>query len=294
MLDASAEVVIDDLVSSNIDTPKDPFDPSFNRYNVEKEQWRLGVLIKRYGPDSSIGRTAVDELVRTNKDLAYHLLNKRGIPRKQGNYAQAESNAMFALLNAARNYDPRKGKFSTHYRHQLRSLNQHTLFEEISDVKFGTTQWQRDLYYGLKSIAGGKHESIDRDATDEEVAGYYGCTTKQIHEVRQRVRGDKFLDRKLRKGGRLRDLIPDSKPGTEERLDPTATEAGTRWLLDRMIDTANLNPKYATILRGCYLFDPPQTHGELADLYGCSASNIGAIKDRAIKELRAYAQRKFR
>jgi RNA polymerase sigma-32 factor len=193
------------------------------------------------------------------------------------------------LVQALEKYDPEKGtKFSYYSAFWIRAYIYKSLINNWSQVKVGTTQAQRKLFYNLGRVK----KTLEKKGlrpTAERIADRIGVTEQEVLDMEKRLENrDSSLNAPLRSRstGEQLDILSDDSVDTEE-------EVARQQLKDLVRENADqfkkqLDARERVIFEKRIFSASPQTLQTLAERFDISRERIRQIEEKILKKLRAF------
>jgi RNA polymerase sigma-32 factor len=247
-----------------------------------EEEHRLAVRYKKTGD-----RLAAEKLVTANLRFVvkiaaeYSKFGARMIDLIQ------EGNV--GLMHAVREFNPYKGvKLITYAVWWIRGYIQEYLLKNYSQVRIGTTQAQKKLFYHLNKEKA-KLDAAGNAPTTKLLSSRLGVTEDEVREMEKRMSG--------------RDLSIDAPQGedgprwVENRTDANATSVDDALALseekeifykeiDKVVELLNDKEKY--LLETRILGDPPKTLQEVGDHFGITRERARQLEERVIEKIKIH------
>ncbi|MCF8050605.1 MAG: RNA polymerase factor sigma-32 [Desulfobacterales bacterium] len=193
------------------------------------------------------------------------------------------------LVQALEKYDPEKGtKFSYYSAFWIRAYIYKYLINNWSQVKVGTTQAQRKLFYNLGRVKKTLQKKGLRP-TAERIADRIGVTEQEVLDMEKRLENrDSSLNAPLRSRstGEQLDTLSDDSVDTEE-------EVARQQLKDLVRENADqfkkqLDARERVIFEKRIFSASPETLQTLAERFDISRERIRQIEEKILKKLRAF------
>lgn len=199
------------------------------------------------------------------------------------------------LMHAVREFNPYKGvRLITYAVWWIRGYIQEYLMKNYSQVKIGTTQAQKKLFYRLNKERA-RLEALGEGSGVLELSQSLGVKPEEIEEMTQRLSAkDLSLDAPF--------SSDDNKTWLENQTDVTAHTADEdialseeREIFDREIGKVSslLNDKEKFLLEKRILGDPPLTLQEVGDHFGITRERARQLEERTIDKIKVHFSKVF-
>jgi RNA polymerase sigma-32 factor len=254
-----------------------------------EEEHKVAVLYKETGDRKAAERLVTANLRFVVKVAAeYSKFGARMIDLIQ------EGNV--GLMHAVREFNPYKGvKLITYAVWWIRGYIQEYLMKNYSQVRIGTTQAQKKLFYHLNKEKA-KLDALGNAPDVKLLSSRLGVTEDEVREMEKRLSG--------------RDLSIDAPQGDEDdgrrwvesQTDSNAIGADDSLALReekeifyREIDkiVGQLNDKEKYILQNRVLGDPPKTLQEVGDHFGITRERSRQLEERVIEKIKEHFKTVF-
>ena len=204
------------------------------------------------------------------------------------------------LMHAVKEFNPYKGvKLITYAVWWIRGYIQEYLMKNYSQVKIGTTQAQRKLFYHLNK------EKARLDAMGEKpdvklLSSRLGVTEDEVKEMELRLRGhDLSLDAPV--GGNnsdesdARSYMESQADVATASADDTIARGEEHEIFQREIKTVikDLNEKEVYLLHNRILGDPPLTLQEVGDHFKITRERARQLEERVVSKLKKHFKTVF-
>ena len=236
---------------------------------------------------------AVSRLVLSNLRLVVHIARDyRNIHLPLMDMIQ-EGN--IGLMQAAKKFDPNRGvRLSTYAAWWIRAYILRYILNNWRQVKIGTTQAQRKLFFNLRKEKE-RLEALGYEVGPKLLAHHLNVKEQDVVEMEQRLgSSDLSLSTPRLEGGdkTLEDYLPSGELPLDERL---AREEVHDLLLRKVAEFAEtLPPRDREILNERVLSDNPKSLAEIGRLYGVSRERARQIEERLLKRLREFLKEEIR
>lgn len=249
-----------------------------------EEEYELAVRYRETGD-----RAAAEKLVTSNLRFVvkvaaeYSKFGARMIDLVQ------EGN--IGLMHAVREFNPYKNvKLITYAVWWIRGYIQEFLMKNYSQVKIGTTQAQKKLFYHLNKEKS-KLDSLGIDSSPKALGEKLGVSEQEVIDMQLRMAGKDLSLDSPQKGEE------SSRRWVENQVDPYASGADEDIAADEEKDIfrreignvqKNLNEKENYLLQKRILGDPPQTLQQVGDHFGISRERVRQLEERVILKIKEH------
>ena len=191
------------------------------------------------------------------------------------------------LMKAVKQFNPYKNvKLITYAAWWIRGYIQEHIMKQYSQVKIGTTQKQRKLFYQLQKE---EKESLEREGKPLLMSQKWDIPSKDIQSMRQRLQQrDLSLDSLMEKGSEnsLKSMYLNSQEkNMDERLIQKEELESLKTQLSALRE--DLNKKEIFILEKRLLSDSPLTLQDIGKKYGTTREAVRQIEARLIKKIKS-------
>ncbi|MDZ4676114.1 MAG: RNA polymerase factor sigma-32 [Oligoflexia bacterium] len=252
-----------------------------------EEEHRLAVIYKETGD-----RKAAEALVTANLRFVvkvaaeYSKFGARMIDLIQ------EGNV--GLMHAVREFNPYKGiKLITYAVWWIRGYIQEYLMKNYSQVRIGTTQAQKKLFYHLNKEKA-KLDALGNAPDVKLLSSRLGVTENDVIEMEKRMSGrDLSLDTPQGdddSGSRWIDTQSDQNATS---IDDVLALSEEKKIFYREIEkiVLELNEKEKYLLQFRVLGDPPQTLQEVGDHFKITRERARQLEERLIEKIKEHFQK---
>ena len=198
------------------------------------------------------------------------------------------------LVMAVRKFEPERGfRLVSYAVWWIRAYIQNFVMRQWSQVKLGTTQAQRKLFFKLRST----REAADRRApsgmraSDAEIAATLGVKEREVAEMEQRLIGhDLSLDAPVQtEAGRVShiDALADPASHADEQLNLLVSRQKRRKIgaeLARALRVLNAKERY--IVQERLMSDTPRTLQDVGSHFGISRERARQIEGNVRRKMR--------
>ncbi len=208
---------------------------------------------------------------------------------KPGQLSDLIQEGNLGLVQALEKYDPAKGtKFSYYASFWIKAYIYKYLINNWSQVKIGTTQAQRKLFYNLgrtkKSL-----ESKGLRATPRRIAAELNVSKAEVVEMEKRFQNrDSSLNAPLpsRASGERLDIISDEAVDTEADIARKQLKGMVKETADRF--KKQLDRRERVIFERRIYSGQPVTLQVLAERFGISRERVRQIESKILEKLRRF------
>lgn len=232
-------------------------------------------------------RDAARQLVTANLRLVVSIA--RRYERAFRNLLDLVQEGNIGLLEAVKNFDPYRGvRFPTYAVYWIRAYVIRYVMNNWRQVKLGTTQAQRKLFFNLQK----EKDRLEREgfaADPKLIADRLAVKVSEVVEMDQRLSGrDLSTDAPVGEGGESTML--DFLGGGSEDTETSYGDSQARNLIATRIREFgdSLEGKDREIFDERMIADDPITLRELGERYGVSRERVRQIEDRIRKKLREF------
>lgn len=232
-------------------------------------------------------REAARQLVTANLRLVVSIA--RRYERAFRNLLDLVQEGNIGLLEAVKNFDPYRGvRFPTYAVYWIRAYVIRYVMNNWRQVKVGTTQAQRKLFFNLQK----EKDRLEREgfaADPKLIADRLAVKVSEVVEMDQRLSGrDLSTDAPVGEGGESTML--DFLGGGSEDTETAFGDSQARNLIATRIREfgETLEGKDREIFDERMIADDPITLRELGERYGVSRERVRQIEDRIRKKLREF------
>jgi RNA polymerase sigma-32 factor len=246
----------------------------------KEEEYLLAVAYRDKG-----NLEAVSRLILANLRFVVHIAME--YRNSHFNLMDLIQEGNIGLMQGVKKYDPyRGGRLSNYVAWWIRAYILRYILNNWRQVKIGTTQAQRKLFFRLKKEKE-KLESMGYEAGPKLLAHHLNVREKDVVEMEQRLGApDLSLSEPRYEGGEesLAEYIPSDDLAIDERL---VQEEATH-LLRKELATfeQTLSPRDLDIFKNRILSENPKTLAEIGRIYGISRERARQIEEQIIKRLR--------
>ena len=272
-------------VTAQITEPLSLYMRDIQRHNIlsREEEDRLMKRFKQKG-DQAAGRRIILSHLRLVIRIAKGLSGS-----KPGQLADLIQEGNVGLVQALEKYDPSKGtKFSYYSSFWIKAYIYKYLINNWSQVKIGTTQAQRKLFYNLGKTKKSLEEKGLRP-TPRRIARELSVSSAEVVEMEKRFQNrDRSLNAPLpsrEKGERL-DTISDEAVDTEAVVAEEQVRGLVRENADRF--KARLDRRERTIFEDRIYSGQPVTLQVLAERFDISRERVRQIESKILEKMRHY------
>ena len=196
------------------------------------------------------------------------------------------------LMKGVRRFDPKRGtKLSTYASWWIKQAIKRALANHSKTIRLPVHVTDRLLQ--IRRAEAKLHESLEREPTDDEIAGHLGLDERRVRQYREAARTPVSLDSPIG--------MDDSLSVSEVVPDPAAVAP-----LDRLIQTtdralvrevlATLKVREGKILSMRFGLDDgePKSLEVIGKRFGVTRERIRQIQEQALQKLRAKIQKRER
>ncbi len=196
------------------------------------------------------------------------------------------------LLQAVKNYDPKKGARLAHYATWwIKSYILKYILDNFRLIKIGTTKEQKKLFYNLMREKE-KIEAMGYYATPVELSKRLGVSEKAVEEMQKRLTEPEYALEAPIKGdsGDGGAILKDFLPIDEMPVDDRIAEQQTQDILKQKFKefSKSLDDRELKIFQERLLSELPLTLQEIAGEYGISKERVRQLEERLIKRLKKF------
>ncbi len=202
------------------------------------------------------------------------------------------------LIHAVKEFNPYKGvRLITYAVWWIRGYIQEYLMKNYSQVKIGTTQAQKKLFYHLNKEKA-RLDSMGEKQNTKVLSERLGVTEQEVVEMTQRLSGhDLSLDAPIGSGEDsnartfLENQADDSATAPDDALAGKEEKIIFRREIKKIVKLLNEKEKY--ILEKRVLGDPPLTLQEVGDHFGITRERARQLEERVLLRMREHMQKVF-
>ncbi len=201
------------------------------------------------------------------------------------------------LMAAVRKFNPDKGyKLITYAVWWIKAYINRYVIKNHSQVKLGTTQAQRMLFFKLRSTkAEMLHGRDGEEVTAEELADVLGCETKDIQEMEVRLAGRDFSLQSQVSGEDVgnhtfQDSLIDQHTDQEQLVEHSILAEKLKDLIGKL----DLNAKERYIIQHRLMNTDPATLQEIGEKFEVSRERIRQIEAGLKHKIKAAIMREER
>jgi RNA polymerase sigma-32 factor len=254
-----------------------------------EEEHKLAVLYKETGDRKAAERLVTSNLRFVVKVAAeYSKFGARMIDLIQ------EGNV--GLMHAVREFNPFKGvRLITYAVWWIRGYIQEYLMKNYSQVRIGTTQAQKKLFYHLNKEKA-KLDSLGNAPDTKLLSSRLGVTESEIKQMESRLQGaDLSLDAPQGDDDSARRWIDSEADTTTASVEETLALSEEKKIFNQEIGSVIklLNEKEKYILAHRVLGDPPQTLQEVGDQFGITRERARQLEERVIEKIKEHFSKVF-
>ncbi|MGD8369117.1 MAG: RNA polymerase factor sigma-32 [Desulfobacterales bacterium] len=208
---------------------------------------------------------------------------------RPGQLADLIQEGNLGLVQALEKYDPSKGtKFSYYASFWIKAYIYKYLINNWSQVKIGTTQAQRKLFYNLGKVKKSLKEKGVRP-TPRRIAAELHVTRAEVVEMEKRFQNrDRSLNAPLpsRSDGEQLDTISDDAADIEEVVARAQVDDLVRENADRF--RGKLDPRQREIFDRRIYAGQPVTLQVLAERFDISRERVRQIETKILEKMRHF------
>lgn len=201
------------------------------------------------------------------------------------------------LMHAVKEFNPYKGvRLITYAVWWIRGYIQEYLMKNYSQVKIGTTQAQKKLFYHLNK------EKARLDAFGDKpdiklLSSRLGVTEQEIIDMEQRLGGrDLSLDAPMNNDGSSARSYLENQADTDQATPDEILASGEeKEIFNREIKKVmkDLNEKEVYLLKNRILGDPPLTLQEVGDHFKITRERARQLEERVLLKLKTHFKEVF-
>ncbi len=193
------------------------------------------------------------------------------------------------LMHAIKEYNPYKGvRLITYAVWWIRGYIREYLMKNYSQIKIGTTNTQRKLFYRLNSEMQ-KLENQGLDGSVKLLSQKLSVPEKDISSMKQRLTNrDVSLDQPVTDDPSFR--MVDLQSSEYQDLDETIHKKEELKVFRKNINNlkSELNKKELCILESRLLSDTPMTLQEIGDKFGVTRERVRQIEKKLLTKIKAF------
>ncbi len=249
-----------------------------------EEEHKLAVRYKETGD-----RKAAEQLVTSNLRFVvkvaaeYSKFGARMIDLIQ------EGNV--GLMHAVREFNPYKGvRLITYAVWWIRGYIQEYLIKNYSQVRIGTTQAQKKLFYHLNREKA-KLDAAGNAPDVKLLSSRLGVSEDDVREMEKRMSGrDLSIDAPQGDDDGGRRWIENQTDSNAIGVDDKLALSEEKEIFYREIDkvVTDLNDKEKYLLQNRILGDPPKTLQEVGDHFGITRERARQLEERVIEKIKIH------
>jgi RNA polymerase sigma-32 factor len=201
------------------------------------------------------------------------------------------------LMHAVREFNPYKGvRLITYAVWWIRGYIQEYLMKNYSQVRIGTTQAQKKLFYHLNR----EKAKLDAAGVTPDVkllSSRLGVTEDEVREMEKRMSGrDVSIDAPQDandEGGRrwVENHADTSGMSVDDKLAQDEEKEIFYREIDKVVEILNDKEKY--LLQNRILGDPPKTLQEVGDHFGITRERARQLEERVIEKIKEHFKTVF-
>jgi RNA polymerase sigma-32 factor len=195
------------------------------------------------------------------------------------------------LMHAVREFNPYKGvRLITYAVWWIRGYIQEYLMKNYSQVRIGTTQAQKKLFYHLNREKA-KLDAAGNAPDVKLLSTRLGVSENDVIEMEKRMSGrDLSIDAPQGDDGGSRRWIDSQTDTNAEGVDDQLALSEEKEIFYREIDKVvkNLNDKEKYLLQNRILGDPPQTLQEVGDHFGITRERARQLEERLLDKIKDH------
>jgi RNA polymerase sigma-32 factor len=195
------------------------------------------------------------------------------------------------LMHAVREFNPYKGvRLITYAVWWIRGYIQEYLMKNYSQVRIGTTQAQKKLFYRLNKEKA-KLDSEGHTPSTKLLSSRLGVTEEEVREMEKRMSGrDLSIDAPQGDDDSGRRWIENQTNSSDVGVDDKLALDEEKEIFHREIETVIkvLNDKEKYLLQNRILGDPPQTLQEVGDHFGITRERARQLEERVIEKIKEH------
>lgn len=257
------------------------------RYPVLSREEELQLALKLRDGTEEEAKRAEAMLVKSNLRLVVKVANEYQSQRLQQADLIQEGNV--GLLHAIRKFDPDKSnRLASYAQWWIRAFMLKFIMDNHKLVKVGTTQYQRKLFYNLKS----EKERLVRQGivpTAYVLARSLDVRVSDVTEMETRLSGrENSLDAPLQDGekGTLIDILPSEDAATDEVVANKQSAQNLKGWLSEFRQT--LEGRDVNIWEDRMLSENPKTLQQIGDDFGVSRERARQLEARILRNLSKF------
>ncbi|MBK9292917.1 MAG: RNA polymerase factor sigma-32 [Oligoflexia bacterium] len=255
-----------------------------------EEERRLAIRVKEKGDKSAAEKLVTSNLRFVVKIAAeYSKFGARMIDLIQ------EGN--IGLMHAVKEFNPYKGvKLITYAVWWIRGYIQEYLMKNYSQVKIGTTQAQKKLFYQLNKEKA-RLDALGQRPDVKLLSSRLGVTEGEVLEMESRLKGpDLSLDAPMKASGEsTRSFIENQADVDHLNPDELLASEEEKLIFKKEIKKVmkDLNEKEIYLLQNRILGDPPLTLQEVGDKFKITRERARQLEERVLLKLRTHFKEVF-
>ena len=200
------------------------------------------------------------------------------------------------LMNAVKEFNPYKGvRLITYAVWWIRGYIQEYLMKNFSQVKIGTTQAQKKLFYHLNREKA-RLDAIGEPPDAKLLSSRLGVTEKELEEMTQRMGSrDVSLDAPVGEDDGARRFMESQADVNAESADDALAHSEEHAIFQKEIGkvASLLNEKEKYILDHRILGDPPATLQDVGDHFKITRERARQLEERTIQKIREHFKTVF-
>jgi RNA polymerase sigma-32 factor len=200
------------------------------------------------------------------------------------------------LMHAVREFNPYKGvRLITYAVWWIRGYIQEYLMKNYSQVRIGTTQAQKKLFYHLNKEKA-KLDAMGIVPDVKLLSSRLGVSEDEVKEMQQRMSGrDLSIDAPVGDDDNGRRWVDSQADQSSIGVDETLAMSEEREIFRREIGKVveKLNDKEKYLLQHRILGDPPQTLQEVGDHFGITRERARQLEERVVEKIKEHFKSVF-
>lgn len=271
-------------------TPLDPLQKyltEIKRYPLlsPDEEHKLAVRYKETGD-----RKAAEKLITSN--LRFVVKVAAEYSRFGARMIDLIQEGNVGLMHAVHEFNPYKGvKLITYAVWWIRGYIQEYLMKNYSQVRIGTTQSQKKLFYHLNKEKA-KLDAMGMGPDVKLLSSRLGVSEDEVKEMEKRMAGrDLSLDAPLGKdGGGTGHFMDTQADLSSVPMDDALALSEEKEIFSREIKKIikTLNDKEKYLLQHRILGDPPQTLQEVGDHFKITRERARQLEERVVEKIKEH------